>query len=48
MYSVVLTLKEVECLAACGKAPSMQVGLDYHENLTVKKIDDLIDNLKKS
>jgi len=28
------TLKEVECLGACGGAPMMQIGRKYHENLT--------------
>ena len=37
------TLKSVECLAACGTAPVMQLGLDYHENLTEQKIDELVD-----
>ncbi len=29
------TLNEVECLAACGTAPVMQVNDDYHEGLDV-------------
>ena len=37
------TLKGVECLAACGTAPMMQVGLNYHENLTEGKVDDLLE-----
>lgn len=40
------TLKEVECLAACGGAPAIQVGTTYHENLTCEKIDKLIDTLE--
>ncbi len=36
------TLKEVECLGACGGAPMMQVGKDYHENLTPEKIDEIL------
>lgn len=39
------TLKEVECLAACGGAPVMQLGSTYHENLTPEKIDSLLDAL---
>ncbi len=31
------TLKEVECLAACGTAPMMQIGTDYYENLNTEK-----------
>jgi len=39
------TLKEVECLGACVGAPMMQVGTDYHENLTAEKIDSILDTL---
>ena len=37
------TLKTVECLAACGNAPVLQVGTEYHENLTIQKADELLD-----
>lgn len=38
----------VECLAACGMAPVLQIGPEYkyHENLTEEKIDQLIESLK--
>lgn len=36
------TIKEVECLGACGYAPMMQVGEFYHEHLTEAKIDQFI------
>ncbi|MFY7787436.1 MAG: NADH-quinone oxidoreductase subunit NuoE [Thermoflexibacteraceae bacterium] len=43
------TIKEVECLAACGGAPCLQVKLKtmdgaykYYENLTPAKVDELI------
>jgi NADH-quinone oxidoreductase subunit E len=38
----------VECLAACGMAPVLQIGPDYtyYEFLTEAKVDELIDNLK--
>lgn len=39
--------KKVECLGACGGAPMMQVGKDYHENLTIEKIDALLDEWGK-
>ncbi len=29
-----VTVEEVECLAACGGAPSMQVNYEFHERLT--------------
>ena len=39
------TLKEVECLAACGGAPMFQIGKRYYENLTPEKIDAILDSL---
>ena len=42
------TLRESECLAACGGAPMCQVDdRDYHENLTPEKMDALLETLKK-
>ncbi len=38
--------KEEECLAACCGAPMMQVNHVYHENLTIQKVDEILDNLK--
>jgi NADH-quinone oxidoreductase subunit E len=40
----------VECLAACGFGPVLQIGPEYtfHENLTEAKIDELIDTLRLS
>lgn len=41
------TLKrEEECLAACGGGPMMTVDGHYHENLTPKKVDSILDNLE--
>jgi len=37
------TLKTVECLAACGNAPVIQVGTEYHENISIQKADELLD-----
>lgn len=39
------TLKSVECLAACGGAPMMQIGPQYYENLTPTKIDKILEGL---
>ena len=41
------TVEEVECIGACSWAPAMQMNYDFHENLTVEKIDQLIETLKK-
>jgi len=40
------TLKPAECLGACGYAPMMQLGKHFRENLTVEKVDTLLEELK--
>jgi len=40
------SLKAVECLGSCGTAPMMQVGADYYENLTLDKVDNLLQRFK--
>ncbi|MBS1557128.1 MAG: NADH-quinone oxidoreductase subunit NuoE [Bacteroidetes bacterium] len=40
------TLKTVECLGSCGTAPMLQCGADFHENLTIEKVDSLLEKLK--
>lgn len=41
------TLERAECLASCGTAPVLQVNCwDYHEELTLEKVDLIIDGLK--
>jgi NADH-quinone oxidoreductase subunit E len=37
------SLSEVQCLGSCGTAPMMQIGFDFHENLTTEKVDELIE-----
>lgn len=39
------TVSLVECLGSCGTAPMMQVGFDYHEDLTTEKVDKILDSL---
>jgi NADH-quinone oxidoreductase subunit E len=39
------TLLEVECLASCGTAPVVQINENYHEDLTVEKLDRILDSL---
>ncbi len=47
------TLVAVECLASCGTAPMFQVTARdyslnaYYENLTEKRIDEILDELRK-
>lgn len=40
-----ITLRTAECLAACGNAPMIQVDRAYHENLTIARVDDILDGL---
>jgi len=40
------TLKEVECLGACGGAPMFQIGKQYYENLTPEIVDSILDGLE--
>jgi len=42
------SLEEVECIGACSWAPAVQVNYDFHENLTVAKLDRVLDGYKKS
>ena len=38
--------REEECLAACCGAPMMMVDHVYHENLTLEKVDEILDGLE--
>jgi len=42
------TLKTVECLGSCGTAPMMQCGASFHENLTLEKVDTILDNYRSA
>ena len=39
------TLKKVECLGSCDTAPVVQINDDYHESLTVEKLDAILEGL---
>ena len=39
------TLKEVQCLASCGTSPVMQVNDELYENLTLERVDEILDEL---
>ena len=41
------SFEEVECIGACSWAPAMQVNYDFHENLTLEKVDQVLDGYKK-
>jgi NADH-quinone oxidoreductase E subunit len=40
------TVSLVECLGSCGTAPMMQIGFDYHEDLTTEKVDKILADCK--
>ncbi len=40
------TVTEVECLGSCDTAPVVQINNDYHENMSVEKIDKMLQQLK--
>jgi NADH-quinone oxidoreductase subunit E len=37
------TLVDVQCLGACGEAPVVQINNDYYTELTVERLDALLD-----
>ena len=41
-----ITLREVECLGACGTAPAMLVDDEMEERLTLKKVEAILGGLK--
>ena len=40
------TLMEVECLGSCGTSPVVQINERYYEDLTLAKIDAILDSLE--
>jgi NADH-quinone oxidoreductase E subunit len=44
-FGIVFTLTLVECLAACGTGPMMQINDDYYERLTEDKFDRIVADL---
>jgi len=40
------TLSTVECLGSCGTAPVVMVNDTYHENMSLEKLDRLLEELK--
>ena len=43
----VFTVENVMCLAACDKAPMMQVNFHYAENLDEAKVDQMLDEMRR-
>ncbi len=40
------TLSTVECLGSCGTAPVMMINDDYYENLSEKRIERILEDLR--
>ena len=43
----IFSLEEVECIGACSWAPAVQVNYAFHENLTLEKMDGVLDEYRK-
>jgi len=43
----VFSLEEVECIGACSWAPAVQVNYDFHENLTLEKMDKVLERYRQ-
>ena len=41
------TVEKEECLGACGTAPVMWLNKEYHENLDVPKMQEILDGLER-
>jgi NADH-quinone oxidoreductase subunit E len=41
-----LTLQTVQCLAACGSSPAMRINDTLYENLTLDRVDMLLEELR--
>lgn len=39
--------EDVECLGSCGTAPMCQINDVYFENLTIEKLDKIIDDIAR-
>jgi NADH-quinone oxidoreductase E subunit len=40
------SLVRVECLGSCGTSPMFQLNDDYYEDLSIEKVDELLDSLE--
>lgn len=43
-----ITLQHAECLASCGTAPALTVDDEFHENMTLDKLDALLERLRNA
>lgn len=42
------SLEEVECMGSCGTAPMIAINEDYFEDISVEKVNKIIEDLRKS
>ena len=40
-------VEEVECIAACGGAPALQVNYEFHESVTPQSAEDVVEAYKR-
>jgi len=40
------SIEEVECMGACGGSPMIAINEDYYENITIEKIEKILQNCK--
>ena len=38
------SIEEVECMGACSGAPMIAINEDYHENITIEKLQEILAN----
>jgi NADH-quinone oxidoreductase E subunit len=41
-----LSLVVMECIGACGTAPAMLINTDFHDNLSEKRIEEILEKYK--
>ena len=41
------SIEEMECIGACSYAPAIIINEDYNENVTLEKMDNIINKLRK-
>lgn len=41
------SLASVECLGSCGYAPAVQINMEHYENISIEKMDGIIEAIKK-
>jgi len=42
------SLEEVECMGSCGTAPMIAINEDFHENLSIEKVEEILTSLGSS